>query len=235
MPVLEEIVDRLTALPNVRDIRLATKALISLPQHFVEPEILSGFERMVETSRQRDVRLAIHTHVNHRSALTDRVSGAVRALREVGVRDIRNQGVLLAGVNDSAKEILDLCFGLLDATDITPYYFYMCDMVPASEHWRIPLRRAQEISTAIQGYLPGFDTPRLVCDVPGAGKRLVTQEDEYDRNHGISYWSKSYLNPLEDPEASGETHCYYDPVHTLPPEGIEYWRQWALDPEGAQP
>jgi lysine 2,3-aminomutase len=36
------------------------------------------------------------------------------------------------------------------------------------------------------GYLPGFATPRLVCDVPHVGKRWVDQLVEYDRPRGIS-------------------------------------------------
>jgi lysine 2,3-aminomutase len=36
------------------------------------------------------------------------------------VRDVRNQGVLLRGVNNSPAAQLELCFGLLDGADVTP-------------------------------------------------------------------------------------------------------------------
>ena len=45
------------------------------------------------------------------------------------------------------------------------------------------------------GYLPGFATPRLVCDVPYVGKRWVDQLVEYDRPRGISYWTKTIQHP----------------------------------------
>ena len=53
------------------------------------------------------------------------------------------------------------------------------------------------------GYLPGFATPRIVCDVPFVGKRWVHQVAEYDREKGISYWTKNYRTGIEanDPEA----------------------------------
>ena len=56
-----------------------------------------------------------------------------------------------------------------------PYYFYMCDMIPFSEHWRVSVADAQRLQHAIMGYLPGFATPRIVCDVPFVGKRWVHQ------------------------------------------------------------
>jgi lysine 2,3-aminomutase len=37
-----------------------------------------------------------------------------------GVRDVRNEGVLLRGVNNSPAALLDLCFGLLDGAGVTP-------------------------------------------------------------------------------------------------------------------
>ena len=47
--------------------------------------------------------LALHTHVNHAQQLTPLVGKAVRKLLDMGFRDVRNQGVLLRGVNDSAQ------------------------------------------------------------------------------------------------------------------------------------
>ena len=47
-------------------------------------------------------------------------------------------------------------------------------------------RRAQDLQHGLMGYLPGFATPRIVCDVPFVGKRWVHQEHAYDRVRGIS-------------------------------------------------
>jgi lysine 2,3-aminomutase len=139
---------------------------------------------------------------------------------------VRNQGVLLRGVNDSEVALLDLSFTLLDHAKIMPYYFYMCDMIPNSEHWRLPVHEAQRLQHAIMGYLPGFATPRIVCDVPFVGKRWVHQVEEYDRVRGISYWTKNYRTGIEydDDDALSRRYEYYDPIDTLPAEGQEYWR-----------
>jgi lysine 2,3-aminomutase len=75
------------------------------------------------------------------------------------------------------------------------------------------------------GYLPGFATPRIVCDVPFVGKRWVHQLADYDTERGISYWTKNYKTSIEasDPEALSRTYEYYDPIHSLPPAGQDWW------------
>ena len=225
--VLENFVSSLLDIPNIKDIRLATKGLMGLPQHFLQDDVLRAMERMAKKARERDVDIAVHTHVNHANSLTPLVAEAVRKLLDMGFRDVRNQGVLLRGVNGTAKDLLDLCFTLIDYANIMPYYFYMCDMIPSSEHWRLALYEAQQLQHEIMGYLPGFATPRMVCDVPFVGKRWVHQAKKYNRELGISYWTKNYRTVVEndDPDSLAHMYEYYDPVYTLPTEGQQYWRE----------
>jgi lysine 2,3-aminomutase len=224
---LEAFLERLLEIDSIRDIRLATKALMGLPQHWLQPAVREGMTRVARTARDRGVSLAVHTHVNAAESVTPLVAEAAKAMLEAGVRDVRNQGVLMRGVNDSAPELLDLSFALLDQAMITPYYFYMCDMIPASEHWRVSLAHAQELQHSIMGYLPGFATPRIVCDVPFVGKRWVHQAASYDRVRGISGWGKNYRTSIETQDAGAldRTHAYYDPIDTLPFEGQNWWRE----------
>ena len=228
---LEEFVLALLDIENIRDIRLATKGLMGLPQHFLQPDVQEGMERIGRKARDRGVSVAIHTHVNHANQVTPLVARAARQFFDWGFRDVRNQGVLLRGVNTTPKELLDLCFTLLDHAAILPYYFYMCDMIPNAEHWRTSVWEAQQLQHAIMGYLPGFATPRIVCDVPFVGKRWVHQVDEYDRERGISYWTKNYRTGIEydDPEALTRRYPFYDPIHTLPEEGQRWWREHARE------
>jgi lysine 2,3-aminomutase len=172
------------------------------------------------------VNIAIHAHVNAAQSVTPLVARAARAVLGTGIRDVRNQGVLLRGVNDSPAALLDLCFALLDEASIMPYYFYMCDMIPNSEHWRLSLAEAQQLQHQVMGYLPGFATPRIVCDVPYVGKRWVHQAARYDTRLGISYWTKNYRTGVEhdDPLALTREYAYYDPIYTLPADGQQWWR-----------
>ncbi len=172
---LEDFVSKLMDIPNIRDIRLATKGLIAIPQHFLQPEVQAGLERLAKKARERGVDIAVHTHVNSARQVTPLVRKAVESLLDMGYRDVRNQGVWLD----------------------------------------------------IMGYLPGFATPRIVCDVPFVGKRWVHQVKEYDRQLGISYWTKNYRTGIEadDPEALNRRYEYYDPIYTLPETGQNFWRE----------
>jgi lysine 2,3-aminomutase len=212
---LEDFVLKLLDMENIRDIRIASKGLMGLPQHFLQDDVREGME--------------VHTHVNCAQQVTPLVGAATRAVLEAGFRDVRNQGVLLRGVNTAPGDLLELCFMLLDHAKILPYYFYMCDMIPNAEHWRIAVWEAQDLQYQLLGYLPGFATPRVVCDVPFVGKRWVHMLKDYDRVKGISSWTKNYRTGIEydDPEALTRRHPYYDPISTLPEEGRTWWREQA--------
>ena len=228
---LEGFVSALLDIENIRDIRLATKGLMGLPQHFLQSDVLAGLDRLAQKAAARDVDIAIHTHINHARSVTPLVAEVTKKMLDLGFRDVRNQGVLMGGVNDTPEALLDLCFTLLDHAKVMPYYFYMCDMIPNSEHWRVSVAHAQGLQHAIMGYLPGFATPRIVCDVPFVGKRWVHQVDSYDRVRGISYWTKNYRTGIEEEDIAALTtpHEYYDPIDSLPEEGKAYWRQRAAE------
>ncbi|BBY19368.1 KamA family radical SAM protein [Mycolicibacterium litorale] len=226
-PRLESFVMQLLEIESIRDIRLATKALAALPQHWLQDNVIEGVSRVARTAAARGVNVALHTHINHVQSVTPLVAAAARALLDAGLRDVRNQGVLLRGVNATAADLLDLCFALQGEANILPYYFYMCDMIPNAEHWRTSLWEAQQLQLEIMGYLPGFATPRLVCDVPFVGKRWVHQVVYYDRIRGVSHWSRNYRTGLDgaDADALDRVYPFYDPIHTLPASGQAWWRQ----------
>ncbi|MGH4023871.1 MAG: KamA family radical SAM protein [Pseudonocardiaceae bacterium] len=226
---LEAFLLRLLDIDTVRDIRLATKALAGLPQHWLQPPVVEGLERVARAARRRGVNLAVHTHINHVQSVTPLVAEAARTMLEAGLRDVRNQGVLLRGVNTTAEALLDLCFALQGEAGVLPYYFYLCDMIPNAEHWRVAVWEAQVLQEAILGWLPGYATPRIVCDVPYVGKRWVHQVAEYDRMRGVSYWTKNYRTGIERGQAEilGRRYPYYDPIATLPAAGRAWWREHA--------
>jgi lysine 2,3-aminomutase len=224
---LESFLMRLLEIDNIRDIRLATKALSGMPQHWLQGDVVEGLGRVATRAHSQGVNLAIHTHVNHANSVTPLVAKAARTALDVGVRDVRNQGVLMRGVNATTTDLLDLCFALQGEASILPYYFYMCDMIPNAEHWRVSVAHAQSLQHDMMGYLPGYATPRIICDVPFVGKRWVHMLNEYDTERGISYWTKNYRTSIEmnDAEALSRRFEFYDPIDTLPQTGQDWWRK----------
>ena len=84
------------------------------------------------------------------------------------------------------------------------------------------------------GYLPGFATPRIVCDVPvrrqalGAPGRPGTTPSWASRTG-----RKNYRTAVEadDALALSREYAYYDPIHLLPEAGQRWWRERSAEPE----
>ena len=72
--------------------------------------------------------------------------------------------------------------------------------------------------------------------MPYVGKRWVHQVAEYDRERGISYWTKNYRTGIErtDEAALDRRYVYYDPIHTLPEAGRTWWADREHDPVAAE-
>jgi lysine 2,3-aminomutase len=224
---LERFIARLLEIPHIRSIRLASKSLVSLPQYFLDASVSDALGRLAATARSRQVDLAVHTQANHANQVTGLVARATTRLLEQGFRDVRNQGVLLRGVNATPDDLLALSQRLLDGARIVPYYLYVCDMIPNAEHWRTSIAQAQELQRSLMGKLPGFAIPRVVCDVPLVGKRLVDQVDSYDRQLGVSWWRRAKGTHVDSSDLTRNLpereHPFYDPIDTLPPSGQEWW------------
>jgi lysine 2,3-aminomutase len=223
---LERFVGQLLEISHIRSIRLASKSLISLPQYFLDPTVTAALGRVAVTARRRQVDLALHTQANHANQITALVARATTRLLDQGFRDVRNQGVLMRGVNATPADLLQLCERLHDGARIMPYYLYVCDMIPNAEHWRTSVADAQRLQRSLMGKLPGFAIPRVVCDVPFVGKRLIDQTTTYDRERGISMWTRDRGTHVEDntgKDSPDGDYPYYDPIDTLPQAGQSWW------------
>src|SRR5215467_9042351 len=69
-PRLEAFVAALLEIDSIRDIRLASKALMGLPQFWLSDEVRAGMARLGATAREQSVSIAIHTHVNAAQSVT---------------------------------------------------------------------------------------------------------------------------------------------------------------------
>ena len=211
---------------NIRDIRIATKGLMGIPQHFLQDDVLAAYEGIATRARARRRHRLPHPRQRRPAGDAARREGRSRTARH-GVPRCSEPGRLAARGQHHAEASCSSSASRSSTTrKILPYYFYMCDMIPNAEHWRLGVWEAQQLQHDIMGYLPGFATPRIVCDVPFVGKRWVHQLDEYDRERGITYWTKNYRTGIEadDPEALKRRYQYYDPIYTLPDEGQQWWR-----------
>ncbi len=214
--MVREIGTRLLNMDNIRRIRFATKGLAVMPQKVLTDE--AWFQAIVDMSklgRSLHKQVAIHTHFNHPNELTWITQRATNRLFEAGVT-VRNQAVLLRGVNDDL-ETLRMLVKRLGHINVQPYYIYAHDLVQGVEDLRTTLQTALDLEKNLRGTTAGYNTPNLIVDAPGGGgKRVASSYEVYDRETGISIYTAPYVKP-------GQLFYYFDPVDLLPEAGRRRW------------
>lgn len=229
---LYDIGERLLAIPHIKRFRYATKGLAVCPSRILDPNdawssALIGISNM---GKQMGKAVAVHTHFNHPNETSWVTRRAAQRLFENGVT-MRNQTVLLRGVNDNISVMKKLINSLADM-NIQPvkvftfvirsylltghftnqYYVYQGDMVRGVEDLRTPLSTILDLEMQIRGTIGGFLTPQFIVDLPGGGgKRLATSYQTYDTNTGIS----TFLAPAVTGDRE-KVFEYHDPLWSLP-------------------
>jgi len=208
--------DALLAIPHVRRMRFATKGLAVMPMKILtDPTWVDALVGVVERGRALGKEVVIHTHFNHPNEITAITQRAAAVLFERGVT-VRNQTVLMRGVNDDAATML-LLVKRLEYINIHPYYVYMHDLVSGVEDLRTSLQTALDIEKSVRGATAGFNTPTFILDAPGGGgKRDAHSHEVYDRESGISVWTAPSVKP-------GKFFLYFDPLETLSPDARVRW------------
>ncbi|KAK3069120.1 hypothetical protein LTR53_012797, partial [Teratosphaeriaceae sp. CCFEE 6253] len=202
---LRLIGERLLSIPHIKRFRFATKGLAVSPTRILDRTDGWSDAFIEVTNKGRDVgkQVAMHTHFNHPNEITFVTELAARYLFERGVI-VRNQTVLLRGVNDDVRTMATLIRQLANL-NIQPYYVYQSDMVRGVEDLRTPLSVILELEKQIRGTIAGFMMPSFVVDLPGGGgKRLANSFETYDEGSGVSTWKAPAIK-------GEEVFKYYDP------------------------
>ncbi|PVH87476.1 kama family protein [Cadophora sp. DSE1049] len=214
---LRMIGDRLLDIDHVRRFRVATKGLCVSPSRTLDPNDYWTDEliRLSNIGRQRGKHVALHTHFNHPNEFSWVTREAAQKLFQNSVV-VRNQSVLLKGVNDDAETMGNLIRELGD-NNILPYYVYAGDMVKGVEDLRTPLQTILDLECQLRGSIAGFLMPQFVVDLPGGGgKRLASSYRTYDRETGVS----TFIAPaVKGKEKEDRVYEYYDPLSSLPSAG----------------
>ncbi|HEX3550381.1 MAG TPA: KamA family radical SAM protein [Candidatus Elarobacter sp.] len=213
--------EALLAIPHVRRLRFATKGLAVMPMKVLtDTAWLDALTGVVEKGRTLGKDVVVHTHFNTPSEITEITRRATGVLFQRGIT-VRNQSVLIRGVNDDAER-MTLLVKRLSWINVHPYYVYMHDLVKGVEELRTSIQTAVDLEKAVRGATAGFNTPLFVCDAPGGGgKRDVHSYEFYDRENGIAVYGAPSVKP-------GQSFLYFDPIDTLAPDAQARWAVPAL-------
>jgi lysine 2,3-aminomutase len=213
---LQEIGDALLAIPNVRRLRFATKGPAVMPMKILTDDAWTdALTRVVDKGRGLHKDVVLHTHFNSPNEITSITESAMARLFERGIV-VRNQSVLIRGVNDST-DTMTLLVKRLGHINVHPYYVYVHDMVRGVEDLRTSVDTALYIEKHVRGATAGFNTPTFVVDAPGGGgKRDAHSYEYYDRETGISVYAAPSVKP-------GQLFVYFDPLHQLSTHQQRRW------------
>lgn len=138
--VLRVYLETFTAIEHLDFIRFGTRMPVVLPQRITEDE---GLLPLLEEFNRRK-QIFIVTQFNHPRELTPEALRAVEALRRVGCI-VRNQTVLLKGVNDDPDTLAEL-MNRLTKVGVMPYYIFQCRPARGVKNqFQVPLLRGSEI------------------------------------------------------------------------------------------
>ena len=131
-------------LPNLRRIRIGSKALSFWPNRFLtdddSEDLLALFRKVSESGRH----LAFMAHFNHpRELAPEPVQRAILRIRQTGAV-IRTQSPLLRHINDDPAVWIEMWNRQVDLGCI-PYYMFIARDTGAQHFFSVPLVRAWEI------------------------------------------------------------------------------------------
>jgi lysine 2,3-aminomutase len=203
-------------IPHVRRMRFATKGPAIMPMKIItDTAWLDALTAIVDRGRKMGKDVVLHTHFNAPEEITWITEKAMAMLFERGIF-VRNQSVLIRGVNDT-PERMALLVKRLEHVNVHPYYVYMHDMVKGVEELRTTIQTSIEIEKFVRGSTAGFNTPLFICDAPGGGgKRDIHSFDYYDRENGICVYTAPAVK-------RGKAFVYFDPIDKLSPAAQARW------------
>lgn len=156
-----EIIEAFASIPHIDAVRIGSRVPCTLPMR-----ITQGLAAGLGRSRK----VWINTQFNHVSEITSEAAAAASLLVDSGI-PLSCQSVLLAGINDTADDLVELFSGL-QRNRIRPYYLFTGDPVHGTAHFRVSAGRAAELEEEVASRIGGLALPRFVSDIPGAPRKV---------------------------------------------------------------
>ncbi len=209
---IQRYLDELSGMEHIDLIRIATRTPVTLPARISEDAELLGILAHYGKSKQ----IYVITQFNHPNEVTDASRAAVSALTAAGCI-VRNQMVLLRGINDDAATITAL-FRCLTQMGCTPYYVFQCRPVTGiKNHFQVPLRKGLAIIEAAKARQNGLAKAFKYCMSHPAGKLEILGMDA--REHMLFKFHEA-----KNPDHCGRLMAVALPEHAgWLPDALDAW------------
>lgn len=151
------LVGQIEQIAHVKWLRIHTRLPVVIPNR-----ITSNLVNLLKNSR---LKATMVLHINHGNEINDELTSALELLRDARI-PLFNQSVLLKGINDNAKTLIELSEKMFHA-GIQPYYLHLFDPVQGVAHFDVKEEVAISIMNEMLAILPGFLIPKLVREIAG--------------------------------------------------------------------
>ncbi len=139
-------------------------------------------------------------HCNHARELTPAAIKACSQFIDHGI-PLLSQSVLLRGVNDDVATLTAL-FYRLAAARIKPYYLHHPDRARGTGHFRVSIKKGQQLMAELRKNISGLCLPTYVLEIPGGyGKIPIGPDYVTTHRDNTHYLLKDY---------AGKQHVYKD-------------------------
>ena len=164
--------DALTPIDHLQYIRFGTRTPVTWPER-IDGALCETLARY--TSKKT---VFVVTQFNHPREITPEAAAAVAALRRAGCI-VRNQTVLLRGVNDDPAVLGEL-LASLTGIGCLPYYIFQCRPVTGVKNtFQLPMEQGIEIVENAKRLISGMDKAVKYCLSHPAGKlEILTKTGE---------------------------------------------------------
>ncbi len=152
----------LAAIPHIKTLRFHTRLPVILPRR-INDAFFSWLDQL-------NVRKVVVVHANHANEIDEQTGAVLKRLAAHQVT-VLNQSVLLKGVNDNARALLELSQRLFEF-GVLPYYLHVLDKVQGAAHFDVDEKRAMALLRSLKQSLPGYLVPKLVKEVSGERSKL---------------------------------------------------------------
>lgn len=162
---IEDWLVRLRRVPTINRIRFHTRVPVNLPSRITD-NLVEIFRRYQDATHP----IYVVTHFNHPREIAKENIDAITRLVSAGIV-IRNQSVLLRGINDDEPTLTTL-FKTLANVRVVPYYLHQLDLARGTNHFRVPIAEGIGLMRRLQGTVTGIALPRYMLDLPGGNGKI---------------------------------------------------------------
>jgi len=182
---LKRVLERTLEVKSIQRIRFHTRVPVTFPVRITQKlvKVLSGVNR----------RVVIVVHFNHPKEVTLQSMNAVELLKDSGAT-LFNQSVLLRGVNDCGRTLVELNEALFDL-GVIPYYLHHPDRAQGTGHFDLSIKEGIEIYNELRAELPGYLVPKMKARAPYSMPWTMPQTPTPKRAAN-KYLSPANNNPL---------------------------------------